>query len=328
MLEEYLKRLEDIIVPQNYNKNNFREKIKADFEDPAEAEKKMDNMSRTKLENFISTNNEDEKKLLDEYIQKMGVSEESGKSSGKIKIYQKILDNEGEILANNNNIEVARNGSKAGKTYSLSPSRTIKSQDEGNLKEKIHMLNLKAMNYRYEIETLKNNLSELKSKLDEKDAIISKMERQKDADNKYLIKLEGIIASKDSGLNISGNKSKILSDKTLLSNIHSDGLHIDFNKSHLIIEDKANHTIHNFSDRNELKEFIANLITENQKLKAFQNGVFDLSKKYDDVNENMIDGMKQIGQYLNKGEIILDDGKKKDVIGIFKFFNIHHIFKF
>ncbi len=328
MLEEYLKRLEDIIVPHNYNKNNFREKIKAELEDPSEMDeiKKKREIVRASAQNReLVQGSEEEKKLLDEYIQKMGVSDESQKSliGGKIKIYQKILDNEAEAVQHDN-LEANENQtalrSKSGKTYSLSPSRTIKSHDEGSLREKIHMMNLKAMNYRYEIETLKGTICELKGKLDEQNLQIAKMDRQKETDNKYLIKLEGLLATKEpNGLNLSANKSKIISDKTLTSNFHSksDQLVIDFNKSnHLFIEDKVNHTLVNFNDKNELKEFISNLIVENQKLKAFQNGVFDLSKKYDDVNENMIDEMKQIGQFLNlsKNEISIEEAPRKDII--------------
>lgn len=320
-MEEYLKRLEDIIVPQNYNKHNFRDKMKAELEDPAEAERKMEALSRSRInqENVISSNNfnlngEEENKLIDEYIQKMGVNEELGKSTGKVKIYEKILENEGVN-------EVVR-GIKSSKTYSLSPSRTIRSIDESTLREKVHQLNLKSMNFRAEIESLKNTVSELKSKVEEKDEIIGKLERQKEKDNKYLLKMEGLLANKENGNNISVNKTKIISDKTLISNIHSkihDGPNIDFNKTNqLIIEDKVNHTIHNFTDRNDLKEFVSNLTAENQKLKLFQNGVFDLSKKYDDVNENMIEGMKQIGNLINKNENILDDSSKRDVIGNFK----------
>jgi hypothetical protein len=51
---------------------------------------------------------------------------------------------------------------------------------------------------------------------------------------------------------------------------------VDFNKmNNLVIEDRVNQTVVNITDKNDLKELIANLIQENQKLKQFQHQVFE-----------------------------------------------------
>ena len=69
--------------------------------------------------------------------------------------------------------------------------------------------------------------------------------------------------------------------------------------NNLVIEDRANQTVVNITDKNDLKELIANLIQENQKLKQFQNQVYEISRNYDDINQNMVEGIKNIQDILN-----------------------------
>jgi hypothetical protein len=317
MLEDYLSRLENLITPNYYNKTNFKDKIKAEFEDPAEVpERKKKLLENTDLFNRIQT--EEEKKLIDTYIEKMGAkdyTDENRKTlkENKIKIYEKILENEnleGAIntfsSVENKNIDGSVNG-KANKTYSLSPSRRQRLSEnnagEITMKEKIHLLNIKNMNYRYELEACKNKITELNKKNDEQQNEISKLEKQRDNNNKYLLKLENILAQQNgdklnltmSPTNNNKTASKIPKNYFNVSQTKNENLIVDFNKTNnLIIEDKLNNTTKNIGDRQELKEFIANLITENQKLKLFQSQVFEISKNYDDINENIIEGIKQM----------------------------------
>lgn len=347
--EEYYKRLEGLIQPHNFSKTNFREKIKAEFEDPSEIEEKKKKNFTTSPEVLTNLQSEEERKLVEEYIQKMGVKEKDTSeevknqhsSDNKMKIYQKILENgEGSLDMLNTFTSAEPNklisqSTKSNKTYSLSPSRRLRgTEDDSNLREKVHMLNIKTMNYRYEVETLKNKITELNKKNEDQQAEITKMEKIRESNNKYLIKLEGLLASGGAGasaflkLNTTNtsklNNSKILNFNPSTNLSKCENLLVEFNKNNnLIIEDKSNNVTLNLTDRNDIKEFIYNMMVENQKLKIFQSQVFEISKKYDDINENMIDGMKQIQQYLNpqkeEGQGAfhaenLDDNSKKDII--------------
>jgi hypothetical protein len=340
MLEEYIKRLENLIIPHNFSKTNFREKLKAEFEDPAEIEeRKKKNYNTEALKDVQS-------ELVDEYIQKMGVKEtEEAKnhpsSDNKIKIYQRILDNEAEQAQQETNEAALSQNSKVNKTFSLSPSRRLKTgnYDEATLREKVHSLNIKAMNYRHEVETLKNKILELNKKIDDQQGEIQKMEKQRESSNKYLIKLETLLAHNNTELKSSSylytnnntqannlNNSKLNNSKFAQMNNSKDSKEnwtVELNKlNHLGIDEKSNNVRINLNDKAETRDYITNLIQENQKLKSFQNGVFEISKKYDDINENMIEGMKQIQIILNnnkkENERNVDENTKKDIIKNFE----------
>lgn len=350
MIDDYLKQIETLIAPNYYNKNNFKEKIRSEFEDPAEIEEKKKKLSQN-LELFNKMQTEEDKKLIEEYIQKMDVKEIIGggdsmkkiTAENRMKIYQKILENEGNINSmnnieglninnnesNNNNNERYSVSSKVNKTYSLSPSRRQRFSenniDEVTMREKIHLLNIKNMNYRYEVESMKSKISELNKKIEEQQNDIAKLEKQKENNNKYLLKLENLLSVQgnerkssfnffNSGSIAGGNVNNVNSIGNSKSNstknainlnsinnsqnqsLHkSDNLIVDFNKSNnLIIEDRTNNTFMNISDKGELKDFIANIIAENHKLKAFQSQVFEISKNYDNINENIVEGIKKI----------------------------------
>jgi hypothetical protein len=316
MFEDYLKKIEEIITPNYYNKKNFKEKIKGEFEDPFEFEEKQ-----KKQENMEGTIN-DSKRLMEEYLKKMNTkenSEEGALSDNKLKIYKKILENttpqeEGinspAFSSNHQRMLSNSTVSKNNKTYSQSPSkRLFKSSeiDEASMKEKIHNLNIKNMNYRYEIETLKNKLNDQTKTIEEQKIEIAKLEKQNENNNKYLMKLENLVSQRN--LNLNFNKSSVTnvnfgSYDNLMSHVKNskseNNVVVDFNRmNNLVIEDRLNQTVVNITDKNDLKELISNLIQENQKLKQFQNQVYEISKNYDDINENMVDGMKNIQNILS-----------------------------
>lgn len=311
MFEDYLKKIEEIITPNYYSKKNYKEKIRGELEDPLEFEEKQ------RKQESGETTSQDNKRLMEEYLKKMNTSDEVGLTESKLKIYKKILDKESRVeepvtipvtsehqrMLNNSTV------SKNNKTYSQSPSKRLfkhNDADEATLKEKIHNLNIKNMNHRYEIDTLKNKMNEQNATIEEQRVEISKLEKLNENNNKYLIKLENLVSQRN--LNLNFNKSSVTNvnfgtSEILMNRVKAkseNNVIVDFNKmNNLVIEDRVNQTVVNITDKNDLKELIANLIQENQKLKQFQHQVFEISKNYDDINENMVDSIKNIQVYLN-----------------------------
>lgn len=378
MLEDYIKRLESLITPNNYNKNNFRQKIKTDLEDPEVIENK--NFSSKNKREFLleldknNITSEENKKLLDEYLNKMGIrdlNDSSISTENKLKIYQKILEKkeinnpanvaedfahtygsielsgpidlkETKIRDNKDTQSVISKTNKTNKTYSLSPSRRIRMSGNfeeneingnvGSLREKIHLLNIKNMNYRHEVESLKTKISELSKTIEEKSEMIEKLEKQKENSNRYLLKLEAMLAQngtkepqnyqsfiqhRPSQLNFSNNSINNFPTSPISKRRESNFIDYSPRKStktgFLSDGDKftygynsnygSNHSSHYNTFHPNRDDIIANLVNENQKLKSFQNQVFEISKNYDDINENMVEGMKKIQQIINLNEI-------------------------
>ena len=327
-------------------------------------------------------NSEENKKLIEEYMQRMGIKDilESASNNpnivneSKMRVYQKILEREGKLenpddynnennqnkdnkfsiniinhdiplntanfqqtnnnsenfnVNTNNNISV--NHSMKSKNISLSPSRKVKQTTCDNVlneREKIHMLNIKAMNYRHEVENLKKKNLELNKTIEDQKEQILKFEKQKENDNKYLIKLESLLSTKGSLKNssvndfLNVNPNNLNSSSNLLSknnfnntNFSMNGIFIELKKcTNFVIQDRFNNFNLNVTDQQEMKEFIANLMQESQKLKNFQKKVFEISKNYDDVNENIINAIKAIQNILEISSAKnLDDIQKREM---------------
>lgn len=227
-----------------------------------------------------------------------------------------------------------QNALNASKNLSVSPSHKYKQLSCGSgdnvstEREKIHMLNIKAMNYRHEVETLKKRINELNKVIEDQKEKILRMEKQKENDNKYLIKLENLLASQSTGqpsLNAFLNNSSNLNNVSSLSNLSqrnfTNGIYVELRKcTNLIVKDKNNNFSLNLTDQAEMKEFVLNLMNEAQKLKAFQKQVFEISKNYDDINENMINSIKTIQNIMDISSAKnIDDIEKKEIYCKFDF---------
>jgi hypothetical protein len=308
MLDDYLKRLESLITPETYSKANFRERIGV----------------LSKTSEMISSNKdlvfEDNKRLIDSYLNKMGVKEQDQKSlsESRVKIYNKILESEGKLQN-----PPEENFNRTGRL--LSPDRSTTSldntakrltfspdsHDPQQLREKVHSLNLKNMNYRHEIENYKQSVSSLNKELDEYKQLIQKFERQKDSDNKYLLKLENMLQNSRSNSLLSmktvsnpngaiSDLSRITSGKNKKNTSFNDLFSVEFSKNNILIEEKGNNNILNVNDKEELRMLVLNLLTENKKLKDFQTQVFEISKHYDSINESILEAVRNIQGVLNK----------------------------
>jgi hypothetical protein len=390
MMEDYLKRLENLITPHSYTKNNIKGRLEEETTEVNLNKPMFTNNTDRQIILNQDLNSDENKKLIDEYLQKMGIKDvmELGVNNGsilgenRVKIYQKILENEGkfenpevlnlfnqDILTGNFNSDFksSRPFSIRGnffsdqninnKTYSLSPTRRFRSSaadnnnisqlDNNSLREKIHQLNIKTMNYRHEVEVLKSKITELNKTIESQDQAINKLERQKESSNKYLLKLEAMLAQSQGGsaknslsfLNMTSNPSSphrqnnqikldnpnfsyssytnnantqgnMLSPTNLNTTVNrkpniNETVHVEINHktNNILIEDKLSHTVMNIADKHDLREYIINLVAENQKLKLFQNQVFEISKNYDDINENVVETMKNLQNDFGSKEI-------------------------
>jgi len=252
------------------------------------------------------------------------------------------------LINHNNNASMASNSRKglelhnlnsqntlnASKNLSVSPSHKYKQlsyasgasgENVSTEREKIHILNIKAMNYRHEVETLKKRINELSKVVEDQKEKILRIEKQKENDNKYLLKLENLLAAQSTAqppsLNAFLNSSAAanLNNVSSLSNASqrnfTNGIFVELRKcSNLIVKDKNHNFTLNLTDQAEMKEFILNLMNEAQKLKAFQKQVFEISKNYDDINENMIDSIKTIQNIMDISSAKnIDDIEKKEI---------------
>lgn len=237
------------------------------------------------------------------------------------------FNNPNDISIANSKKENSRlnNSNNVSKNLSLSPSRKYKQMMSENVnteREKIHLLNIKAMNYRHEVETLKKRICELNKTIEDQKEKILRMEKQKENDNKYLLKLENMLAAKSSGqpslhafLNNSVNVNNMSSLSNLSQRNFTNGLYVELKKcTNLIIQDKVNDFSMNLTDQNEMKDFILNLMNEAQKLKAFQKQVFDISRSYDDINDNIINSIKTIQNLMEISSVkTFDEMQKKEI---------------
>jgi hypothetical protein len=250
--------------------------------------------------------------------------------------YNLNLNRNGNLSANiNGNLNLNSKGNinnrlNNSKNLSLSPNKIKTQADTVNTeREKIHMLNIKAMNYRHEVETLKKKITDLYKIIEDQKEKIYRIEKQKENDNKYLIKLENMLAAQSTGgqpsinallNNLANNNINMSSMSNLSQKNFTAGIYVELKKcTNLIVKDKVNNLSLNLIDQNDMKEFILNLMNECQKLKAFQRQVFDISKNYDDINENIINSIKTIQNIMEISSVkSFDENQKKEIYGNFK----------
>ena len=295
MLDDYLKKLENMITPQTYSKQNYKSKF---------------NMGNVNTNDELT--NEVNQKLLEDYINKMGVkANDNPLAESRIRVYNKMLDSDDKFQIPPD--DISNNMRMVNRTQSMSPS-------QNNEKERIHQLNIKNMNYRHEIETLKNRLNNAVKELEDYKILVNKLERQKDCDNKYLLKLEHMLENNKghNGLGFrnysNGSMADIskISRKTVMSNEYYT---IDYKTNTIIIEDRDNDNIIAIADKDELKHYILNILTENRRLKDFQKEVYEISKNYDDINSTMLESIKSLQNTLNNDQRLkLEEDGKLDLI--------------
>ena len=324
MISDYLKQLESAIIPKQYNSEYFKQiNNEKNYLSTEHHEKTSNNLQLDHLiyeaDKKTSSDNLDNNKLLNEYLRRSGykdTAETITNNPNKVKLYQKILESDirksknekvslssNEVLPiddknNPDNMKVRSSTVKNDLRASYQDKSMISNQpsnkvsfNKNNLmnnlekNDKYAILHSQGINYRYEIEVLNNNLSNLEKKSLEQQNLIDTLEKQKENDDKYLLKLEDIYKQEQSknknNLNISLNVSNTNNN---ISSLNEDNLLSAIN----------------FKDKKQLNNIISTLLNVNYKLKNFQSQVLEISKNYDDINENIVENMKSTQNYFKK----------------------------
>jgi hypothetical protein len=138
-------------------------------------------------------------------------------------------------------------------------------EQDDNLKEALNNEKKKNMNLRYQIYELNKKLETFNKKIEKQAEYIYKLEKQRENDSKYLLKLENMFNHKND-MNQTIKPSKLnISQQT---------------------EDIGRNTL------------IKLLMDQNEKLKRFQDEIFNLSKKYDQINDAMSFNIGEIHSLL------------------------------
>lgn len=333
MINDYLKQLESAIIPKKYNSEYFKQSYINNKEKNENliTETNLKENANINLINVDPQQPENEKKvalesdnmkLLNEYLRRSGFKETAetiASNPNKVKLYQKILESDikkaknEKVSVSSNEVVLNEEKSNQGLENTKLRSSTAKIDLRSSLQEKssasnkenvsrlgvnvsrkgsnkiernekFTQLHYQSINYRHEIETLQNMLKSLEKKYLEKQNVIDTYEKQKENDDKYLLKLEDIYKQEQmknkNNLNISLNVSNTNNNISGLGNEENvlSGL--------------------NLKDKNQLNNLITNLINENYKLKHFQAQVLEISKNYDDINENIVNNMKSTQNYF------------------------------
>ena len=297
MLDNYIKKIENLITPTYYDRNNYKEKILSEGNNINEedVEPKFKTFKKPNYEKF-------QKKNSKEYEKKNQIDKKKQENEGKLEnpeldnLFQRTLAKTEEI---NEPIRKIK-----GKEYS--------DNDIETLLEKVKSLNLKNMNYRYEIEKYKNKINQLQKDYDIQIDLQNKMEKEKENLTKYLLKLEKMLQNKSKPIIINStnsnistisnnqNNMSITATKKSVSIFNTSNINISVSGNNPIITiiDNVKNIKHTILSRDELQNFLLKIYKENQKLKAFQSQVFELSKNYDDINSNIEDSLKKLQETI------------------------------
>lgn len=321
-----LQKVENNIKPVEIDlKNDNESKV-----EPPNPENNNNNDINNNNDDLLLENPQNSSKI-NEYLDKMGLnnSQTLQIDEKKLKVYQKILENDDFNQNLDGNFETfdqdyLRN-QRSQHTYSLSPMRRLKNTyskpDDQFMREKIHELTLQSMKYRHQLESQKIQIGELEQTIEHQNYIITKLEKEKENSNKYLLKLENLLnnatnqgaennfnASFTGGFGFSAGAALGImttmnqSTERLASPIPRQSAFSLTTKSFISNRNTLNFNGNGNQTNNpkrNLKEVVSNLLNENIKLRNFQNQILEISKNYDDINENILEGIKNIQIHLN-----------------------------
>ena len=306
MLEEYLKRLENLITPRSFSLTNFKEQ-------------------QQQLQNTLNTQNT-------QNIQNAQNTQNVVKYRNSITMQKPIIENN-EVISQVANTNLSNNQNNHTDNSKIRLNTTEGEILPENFREIVHQLKIKNMNYRHDIHILKQKIDDYEKQISQQDNLIKKLQKQKEDDNKYLLKLEGVRA-KD-GVNIDAivasldkkpttteqNKEKtsiqeknvgLKEEKLFERNIISQKSVVQFSPANTNFNNKSQLNISNITgsaenlkglnlnDKKAEKEYAMKLMAENKKLKGFQAKIYEVSKNYDTLNEKITKGLRLIKKYFEE----------------------------
>ena len=290
MLDEYMNQLEAIIDKDEYDLSNFAEKIQKRDE-----QLKLSSNQLYDEPQFITT----EKKL--------SMPDVSSKKESTITSIENRPPWGSNTLKNKKN--KVRESLKQEKIIS---ANNIKNKAEKRIKKNMLLKKDKEEAHKKEEELQKQIIG----KQDE----LIKIEKEKEDLSKYLLKLEKVAK----GQNIGDKTSEIMTftekDNTKENNKNYEAfdsqsltINISGGSPNIVMDDQKGEKIIILSKK-DLMKYLNKLYKENQALKNFQHQIFNLSKSYGDINDNLADciaGFQELCMNTPGDKINLDDVENK-----------------
>ena len=285
MLDEYMQQLESIIEKDEYDLSNFAEKIQK---------------------------REDQLKLSSEQV----YDEPQFNSSENNVISKK----ENTISTIENRPPWGSNTLKNKKNKVRESIKQEKIISANNIKNKVEQRKKQNLKFRKQQEEVHKKEDELKNKIIGKQDELIKIEKEKEDLSKYLLMLEKVAKGQNLGdktgevmtftekdSNKEDNKNYEAFDSQSLT------INISGGSPNVIMEDEKGEKLIILSKK-DLMKYLNKLYKENQALKNFQNQIFNLSKSYGDINDNLADciaGFQELCMNTDGDKINIEDVQNK-----------------
>ena len=285
MLDEYMQQLESIIEKDEYDLSNFSEKIQK---------------------------REDQLKLSSEQV-----NDEPQFNSSENNVTSK---KENTISTIENRPPWGSNTLKNKKNKVRESIKQEKIISANNIKNKVEQRKKQNLKFRKQQEEVHKKEDELKNKIIGKQDELIKIEKEKEDLSKYLLMLEKVAKGQNLGdktgevmtftekdSNKEDNKNYEAFDSQSLT------INISGGSPNVIMEDEKGEKLIILSKK-DLMKYLNKLYKENQALKNFQNQIFNLSKSYGDINDNLADciaGFQELCMNTDGDKINIEDVQNK-----------------
>ena len=285
MLDEYMQQLESIIEKDEYDLSNFAEKIQK---------------------------REDQLKLSSEQV-----NDEPQFNSSENNVTSK---KENTISTIENRPPWGSNTLKNKKNKVRESIKQEKIISANNIKNKVEQRKKQNLKFSKQQEEVHKKEDELKNKIIGKQDQLIKIEKEKEDLSKYLLMLEKVAKGQNLGdktgevmtftekdSNKEDNKNYEAFDSQSLT------INISGGSPNVIMEDEKGEKLIILSKK-DLMKYLNKLYKENQALKNFQNQIFNLSKSYGDINDNLADciaGFQELCMNTDGDKINIEDVQNK-----------------
>jgi len=189
-----------------------------------------------------------------------------------------------------------------------------------NIKTKAEQRKKKNMKFKKEQEEAHKKEDELQKQILGKQDDIIKIEKEKEDLSKYLLKLEKVAKGQGIGdkteevMTFSEKDNKKESNKNYEAfDSQSLTINISGGSPNVVMEDQKGEKIIILSKK-DLMKYLNKIYKENQALKNFQHQIFNLSKSYGEINDNLADciaGFQELCMNISGDKINLEDIENK-----------------
>ena len=290
MLEEYMQQLEAIIDKDEYDLSNFEEKIQK-----REEQLKLSSNQLYEEPQFITT----EKKI--------SMQDFSSKKDST-------------VLSIDNRPPWGSNTLKNKKNPVRESLKKEKMISANNIKNKTEQRKKKNLKFKKEQEEAHKKEDELQKQILGKQDDITKIEKEKEDLSKYLLKLEKV--AKGQGIGDKTGEVMTFTEKDNAKETNKNyeafdsqslTINISGGSPNVVMEDQKGERIIILSKK-DLMKYLNKIYKENQALKNFQHQIFNLSKSYGEINDNLADciaGFQELCMSTSGDKINLEEVENK-----------------